>query len=314
MITVSCLSDFLSLFSRFFEISGFRPTTEATYASALKAFYRWCGHEEISLPTESDIRNWRSFLLNRYALATAQTYLTVVKLFFRWTALNGFYRDVAYGIRKIRSGKIQVRDFLPAADIKCVLKSLKDSGRFRDYVMVSLMVTCGLRVSEICRLDTEDLFCVGKQWMLMVHGKGRDGKSDCIAISDEMASLLKDFLSWRKNTFKDKAGSSAPMFVSLGHRCTGGRLCSRSVSRIVKQALRNAGFDSPRLTAHSLRHTAVTLSLQAGASLQQAQQYARHSRIETTQIYAHNLQLLTNPCSRLVSKLIFRATGFPIWQ
>lgn len=97
---------------------------------------------------------------------------------------------------------------------------------------------------------------------------------------------------------------SSPLFASLGVRNYGGRLCSRTISQIVKRALVGAGFDSPRLTAHSLRHTAVTLALMAGASLQEAQQYARHRRIETTQIYAHNLEAQQNRCSRLVEKMV----------
>ena len=293
MVTVTCPSDFSLPVSRFLADSGFRPTTRATYECALKSFYGWCTGAGISLPTTVDVNHWRDFLLARYALATAQTYLTVVKLFFCWTALQGYYPDVAYGVRKIRLGKVQSRDFLPAADIKHILQSLKDCGQYRDYVMVSLMVTCGLRVSEVYHLDINDLFCIGRQHLLRIHGKGRDGKSDCVAVSEAMAKLLQKYLSWRQQTLKTDDALLSPMFVSAGRRCADGRLRSRSVSRIVKQALRRAGFDSPRLTAHSLRHTAVTLALIGGASLQQAQQYARHRRIETTQIYAHNQQSLS---------------------
>lgn len=66
----------------------------------------------------------------------------------------------------------------------------------------------------------------------------------------------------------------------------------------------DAGFNPPRLTAHSLRHTAMTLALKGGATLQQVQQFARHRLIETTLHYAHNLEYVQNPCSRLEMKLI----------
>jgi site-specific recombinase XerD len=68
--------------------------------------------------------------------------------------------------------------------------------------------------------------------------------------------------------------------------------------------MRAAGFDSERLTSHSLRHTAITWSLQAGATLQEVQQFARHSSINTTQIYAHNLERLDNPCSMHISEIL----------
>lgn len=66
------------------------------------------------------------------------------------------------------------------------------------------------------------------------------------------------------------------------------------------------GFDSLRLTAHLLRHTAVALALKGGATLQQVQQFARHRLIQTTLHYAHNLEIARNPCPRLVMKLIGR--------
>ena len=59
----------------------------------------------------------------------------------------------------------------------------------------------------------------------------------------------------------------------------------------------NAGLDSDRLTAQSLRHTAVTQALIAGQTLQEVQQFARHSNINTTLIYAHNLENEKNECS-----------------
>lgn len=69
--------------------------------------------------------------------------------------------------------------------------------------------------------------------------------------------------------------------------------------------MRNAGYDSDRLTAHSLRHTAITLSLKNGESLQEVQQFARHTNINTTLIYAHNLEREQNTCSNTISNSIF---------
>ncbi len=61
------------------------------------------------------------------------------------------------------------------------------------------------------------------------------------------------------------------------------------------------GLDSKRLTAHSLRHTAITLSIKGGASLQQAQAMARHSDPKTTMIYFHNLNRLQAGAERFIN-------------
>lgn len=79
----------------------------------------------------------------------------------------------------------------------------------------------------------------------------------------------------------------------------------RSISGLVKARLKQAGYNSDRLTAHSLRHTAVTLSLIGGQSLQEVQQFARHINITTTQIYAHNLDRANNKCEETIANAIF---------
>ena len=67
----------------------------------------------------------------------------------------------------------------------------------------------------------------------------------------------------------------------------------------------NAGFNSNRLTAHSLRHTAVTLALLSGQSLTDVQAFARHSNINTTMIYNHSVNRMNSHCEFSIANLIF---------
>ena len=82
-------------------------------------------------------------------------------------------------------------------------------------------------------------------------------------------------------------------------------MTTRAISGLVKTHLTEAGYNSDRLTAHSLRHTAVTLSLLAGKNLEEVQQFARHANIATTMIYNHALDLAKNSCSEAVASAIF---------
>ena len=63
-------------------------------------------------------------------------------------------------------------------------------------------------------------------------------------------------------------------------------------------------LDSSRLTAHSLRHTAVTLALMGGATIQEARLLARHSSINTTLIYAHNINRVAQAPERKIDALL----------
>ena len=71
-------------------------------------------------------------------------------------------------------------------------------------------------------------------------------------------------------------------------------MTTRSISRIVKGYLLAAGIDSPRWTAHSLRHSAATFALLGGASLQAVRDMMGHADINTTLIYAHNIDRIRN--------------------
>ena len=73
----------------------------------------------------------------------------------------------------------------------------------------------------------------------------------------------------------------------------------------MKNALKNAGYDSTRLTAHSLRHTAITLALLAGREITEVQQFARHASLNTTMIYNHALDQAKNGCSDAITNAIF---------
>ena len=67
----------------------------------------------------------------------------------------------------------------------------------------------------------------------------------------------------------------------------------------------NAGYQSARLTAHSLRHTAITLALMAGQNLADVQAFARHTSINTTMIYNHAVNRMKSLCESVIANQIF---------
>ena len=82
-------------------------------------------------------------------------------------------------------------------------------------------------------------------------------------------------------------------------------MTTRAISGVIKDYMKRAGYDSDRLTAHSMRHSSVTISLLEGATLEETQQFARHSDINTTLIYMHGLDADNNTCAERVAKALF---------
>ena len=258
----------------------------------------------ITRPIRSDLIAFRDELKATCKASTVKTYLTATRLFFRWLEQEGIYKNIA---DKIKGAKVEhghKKDALTVDQVKDVIDTFKesdDSTAKRDYAIFVLMVTCGLRTIEVVRADIEDLRTLGNKTVLYVQGKGKDEKSEYVIITREVEKAIRSYLATRKD-----ATNKAPLFSSTSNNSKGKRLSTRTVSGLVKDSLVKTGLNSSRLTAHSLRHTAVTLSLLGGSTLQEARQFARHSNIATTEIYAHNLERIANPCEGIVSSSIFK--------
>ena len=82
-------------------------------------------------------------------------------------------------------------------------------------------------------------------------------------------------------------------------------MTTRSISRIVKDHMIAAGYNSDRLTAHSLRHTCATLNLLNGGTPQETRQLLRHTSLNTTMIYSHALERANNQSEARVAAAIF---------
>ena len=273
------------------------PTTIRTYHNALIQFKKWLSENKVTNPpTRDNIIMYRDYLRSKYKATTTQNYIVALKRFFSWLYQTKGYPNIAEKIKGAKISSEHKKDYLPADTVKRILANIPkcDIVGMRDFALLSLMAKCGLRICEITRANVEDL----KSDRLFIQGKGKDEKSDFVKVPHLVELALRNYLS----EVGGKDGD--PLFVSLSNRNQHGRMTTASISRIIKTKLRENGYDSDRLTAHSLRHTAITLSLLNGATLQQAQQLARHTNINTTMIYAHNLTAETNPCVDLVEQAI----------
>lgn len=291
-----------SLFTGFIAYLDASPKTVETYTKSLKAFFRWIAERGITQPQFTDVKAYRDELLSNYKPSTVQAYIFVVRRFFEWTESAGLYPNIAGKLKGAKLNREPKKDYLTSAQVRDVLGGIEASSLqgMRDKAIVSLMVACGLRDIEVARANIEDLRTVGDNTVLFLQGKGRSERSEFVIVPQAVERAIRAYLKAR-----GEAQGAEALFASLSNNSRGQRMTTRSISGIAKAAMRAAGFDSDRLTAHSLRHTAVTLALIGGATVQEAQQFARHKSIATTQIYAHNLEAMKNPCSGLIADTIF---------
>ena len=298
--TVSAVTS--DLLDRFIAYVDATERTIDTYRKALKQFFVYLKDNSICQPTRTDVLNYREELKASHKPATVQTYIIAIRQFFKWTEIEGIYPDIADHVKGAKVDREHKKDYLTSAQVKAVMQSIDRTTEqgIRDYAVLALMFTAGLRTVEVSRANIEDLRTAGDQTVLYIQGKGKAEKADFVRIAPAVEQAIRAYLKTRKNT---KAGD--PLFVSTSNNGAGSRLSTRSISGIVKGHLIDAGYDSDRLTAHSTRHTAVTLALLGGQTLEAVQQFARHASIATTLIYSHHLDKAKNECSNVVAGAIF---------
>lgn len=290
-------------FERFISYLDASPKTIETYTKALRQFFNYIGLHGIRKPQREDVLAFRDDLkASGLKPTTVQNYITATRIFFKWTAQEGLYPNIAEHVKGAKLDKNHKKDYLTSRQAKEVLAGVQTDSEegLRNYAILSLMVTGGLRTIEVSRADVEDLRTVGESTVLYIQGKGREEKTEYIKISAPVEKAIRSYLKARENVEEGQ-----PLFTSTSNNSKGKRITTRTVSGVVKTALRNAGYDSTRLTAHSLRHTAITLALLAGREITEVQQFARHANLNTTMIYNHALDQAKNGCSDAISSAIF---------
>lgn len=292
------------LFTRWTSYIDAKPKTVETYTRAIRQFFLFIGVNGITQPTREDIIAYRESLKETRKPTTVQAYIQAVKLFFQWTEQEGIYPNIADHVKGARldSGNGFKKDYLTTKQVGRLLSGIDRStakGK-RDYAILALMVTSGLRTIEVSRANIEDLRPVGDFTALFIQGKGHEERTDYVKLAEPVEAAIADYMTTRSG-----ADRKEPLFTSEANRNGGGRMTTRSISRIAKERLVSAGLDSDRLTAHSLRHTTATLNLLNGGTVEETQQLLRHKNINTTLIYSHALERAKNNSEARVAKAIF---------
>lgn len=287
-----------------------RSSSRGTYARQLREFTQWADAAGLAL---TDIRRpqvmaYRAYLetaagaggrgLSSYSVAG---YLTAVRQLFTWLESERIYPDVARGVRGPKRPRGHKKDTLTPDQLRAVLRGIMrdeqrtEAERLRDYALFNLMARTGLRDIEAARATYGDIRRVEGEPVLYVHGKGRDSADEFVLLTPKAYKPLRTSLDTRPHVWE-----GAALFVSYSRRNWGEPLTSRSISRIIKNCLKAAGLNDSRLTAHSLRHTAITLAIKAGATLEQAQAMARHGSPTTTMAYFHNLDRVAHGAEKFI--------------
>lgn len=292
------------LILRFISALDLKETSKYTYQRELKPFREWVVKNRVKQPIRDDILQYKAFLEKQgLSPLTISSYIVVVRRFFEWMESEKIYPNIARGVKGMKRNRGFRKDPLTLNQIQKLLQYMERESYqgLRDFAIINLLIRTGLRTIELVRSNVGDIRQESGQSVLWVQGKGRDSKDEFVVLTDQTLLPIQEYL---KKCRSKRLRETDPLFSSISDRNSGMRLTTRSISRIVKDNLRRIGIDNLRLTAHSLRHTAITLALQGGASLQEAQALGRHANINTTMIYAHNINRVSNAPEHKIDELL----------
>jgi integrase/recombinase XerC len=264
------------------------PHTVKAYARDLEDFTEFCDRHYGDWTWETvDRLGIRGFLgeLSRRGLATrsAARSLSAVRSFYRYLQEHhGLVNNVA---RAAKVPKLEKRlpTYLDRAQTGRLFEWAEsraggdEFGPTRDLAIMELFYSTGIRLSELCGVNLEDLDLLSDQ--VKVRGKGR--KERIVPVGSRAVLALRRYLNSREPVIARPRTDRRAVFVSR----RGKRLAPRGVQRIVHAMLAGIGGDGLRV--HSLRHTFATHMLDAGADLRAVQELLGHASLSTTQIYTH---------------------------
>lgn len=214
------------------------------------------------------INGYKSYLTRtrKLALSSVKTEIEIVK---RFLVHEGF------DCQGVESPKIDDKapKYLNPGEIEKLLKAPVGVYETRDKAILSLLYYSGLRVSELIKLNIEDVNF--KDGSIQIK-RGKGGSARAGFTHPNTINKIESMLSTRGN-------DNPALFTNR----TGGRLSIRSVQRIVKKAGENAGLQDKEVSPHVLRHSIAVnlLTMDNPLDIKTIQQLLGHRSLNTTMIY-----------------------------
>lgn len=273
-------SDFITYMT---EVRNLSPHTVRVYSNDLSAFLSWCQREDID-PLHIEHRELRSWLAELteagYAVTTINRHLSSVRALYRWLARRGRVETYAAAVIAGRKQPRRLPTTMSNADVSALIDACEfDATGLRDAAFIELLYASGARISEIARLNVDDIDMHQKS--VRLFGKG--SKERVVPLYDCALIAVDRYAQNARSELLSAAKKPTPaLFLSTRGR----RMSTDALRHRFSLLLERAGLD-PSLSPHALRHTFATELLDGGADLRSVQELLGHASLSTTQIYTH---------------------------
>ena len=265
-------------------------STLKTYTANINAFIDWLLVQDTNMLLKWHLEAYRYHLNSKFNSSRSKNLaISTVRSLFKWLHDEGMIdHNPALTLdnfkvnneRHAKSGlnKYQLHDLMQYT------KTLK----VRDRVLMSLLLSNGVRANEVSNILIEDVSQRGENMVIYLLRKGYDDKSEFTILNEETYARVKELIGDRSKGY---------LFVSQ----KGGGMATTTLSRLVKKIFRAVGIDDSSLTMHSCRHTAAILALKSGANIMQVSQMLGHKHLSSTNVYLKSMDREDNPAEKMFS-------------
>lgn len=242
------------------------PKTEENLLVCKRALLAYFGNPPIRSLSFELIRMWKIELERLRTPETVRNYIIKLRVVLRYCMALGLpVTDPETIPVPQRTDKVPI--FITESE---VAKLIASTGTMRNKAIISLLYASGIRVSELCRLNKEDL----NDDCFTVVGKG--GKARLCFIDQRTTVYLTEY-------YNQRTDNQQAMFTGK-YNCD--RITCGNVQEIFRYARKKAGFTKP-IHPHTMRHSFATNLLRNNANIRYVQTMLGHSSLSTTQMYTH---------------------------
>ena len=282
------LTDLMTQFFKYLQAGGrYSDNTIAAYRRDLTPWVSFLEKQYKETPSISlnDSVLLRSYLRQRLEKKidnrSMVRFLSALSSFQKYLTGRRGYKDYLFEIPKMKY-KSQIPNFLTQKETSRLFNSKMPSKNMnkyqiiRDYIVLALLYSTGIRRTELKNLKVSDIDL--KSGLITVLGKGN--KQRVAPMGENTIADVKNYLSIRKGFLKEKNKMRADLFLNKA----GEDLSVRSINRLVNKYARQQGLE---FTPHTLRHSFATHLLENGADLLLIKEILGHASLSTTQKYTH---------------------------
>jgi site-specific recombinase XerD len=270
------ITKYVEMYSEDLRLKNYAENTILNYCSQVKCFLEYFNNIATK-PSEISEQKIKQWLLLANSINGRKHRISAVKLFYKFTGKQPLkFKNIEYP----RSDK-KLPIVLSQAEVQ---KMFDVCENLKHKVILALLYSCGLRVSELLNLKWEN---IDRSRMIINILKGKGNKDRQVMLAASLVPLLEKYY----HEYQTK------IFILSGQNCD--QYTATSVGAVIKQLGKKAGINK-RVWTHQMRHNSFTHLVEAGCDINVVQKLAGHSNVKTTMCY---VQISNNIISKINSPL-----------